>query len=180
MVGRLTNEQERRVFFAALPEPGTLRQLEAGLKSLPAGLGRRVPVENLHMTLAFVGAVSDERLACLCAKAGKLVAPDIAMTLERLGCFARAAVLWLGPQAVPDVLSDLAATLAGVLADCGAVAESRPFSPHVTLARRVRAVPQGLALPPVAWRSRGFALMESVSGVNGVRYRVVQRYTLGG
>jgi len=168
------------VFFAALPEPGTLRQLEFGLKSLPAGLGRRVPVGNLHMTLAFVGAVSDERLNCLCEKANQIIPPDIDVGLERLGCFPRAAVLWLAPNVVPRVLADLAGALAGVLADCGAAAEPRPFSPHVTLARRVRAVPSGLVLSPVAWRSRGFALMESVSGANGVRYRVVQRYTLGG
>lgn len=168
------------MFFAALPEPETQRQLEMGLMSLPAGLGRRVPVGNLHMTLAFVGSVSDERLTCLSEKASRVVPPDIFMELERLGYFARTAVLWLGPKALPEVLADLASALAGVLADCSAVSEPRPFSPHVTLARRVRAPPSGLALPPVAWRSRGFALMESVSGADGVRYRVVRRYTLGG
>ena len=177
MPGESSKEQPRhRVFFAALPERRTLHQLEAALQVLPAKPGRRVPVGNLHMTLAFVGAVDAQRLDCLRETARRVVPPDVAMDLNRLGCFPRAAVLWLGPEGAPEDLSALARDLSGVLADCGAVPEARPFSAHVTLARRVRAVPDGLELPPVVWRSRGFALMESVSGERGVRYRIVERY----
>ena len=176
MSGVSSEERRRRVFFAALPERRTLRQLEAALQALPAKPGRRVPVGNLHMTLAFVGAVDVQRLDCLRETARRVVPPDIAMDLNRLGCFPRAAVLWLGPEATPADLSVLARELSAVLADCGAVPETRPFSAHVTLARRVRAVPDGLELPAVVWRSRGFALMESVSGEGGVRYRIVERY----
>lgn len=166
----------RRVFFAALPERSTLRGLEAALQALPPGTGRRVPVGNLHMTLAFVGTVGAERLDCLRAKARRLDAPVIAMGLGRLGSFRRAGVLWLGPETVPAELSALARLLADVLAECGAAPEARAFAPHVTLARRLRGIPDGLELPPVAWHSRGFALMESVSGEHGVRYRIVERY----
>lgn len=166
----------RRVFFAALPETHTRRQLEAGLKVLSARPGRRVPANNLHLTLAFVGAVSEERLACLRERARRVDAPDIAMNLNRLGCFSRAGGLWLGPEVVPADLATLAQALSSVLADCGTVPEARAFAPHVTLARLLRNVPPGLALPPVAWHSHGFALMESVSGEHGVRYRIVDRY----
>jgi RNA 2',3'-cyclic 3'-phosphodiesterase len=171
-----SEERLRRVFFAALPERRTLRELETALQGLPPGLGRRVPAGTLHLTLAFVGGVAGERLACLREKAQRLDTPDIAMSLMHLGCFSRAGVLWLGPDGVPAELSALARALAGVLAGCGAVPEARVFSPHVTLARRVRRVPDGVELPPVAWRSHGFALMESVSGEHGVRYRIVERY----
>jgi RNA 2',3'-cyclic 3'-phosphodiesterase len=170
-------EHLTRVFFAALPERRTLRELETALQGLPPGLGRRVPVGNLHLTLAFVGGVVGEGLACLREKAQRLDTPDIDMSLMHLGCFNRAGVLWLGPDGVPAGLSALARELAGVLAECGIVAETRAFSPHVTLARRVRRhVPDGLKLPPVVWRSHGFALMESVSGEHGVCYRIVERY----
>lgn len=165
-----------RLFFAALPGSATLRRLEAVLGALPAGVGRRVAPRDLHLTLAFVGAVVGSRLDCLRTGARRVAAPEVDLCLDRLGCFPRAAVLWLGPEAVPEVLSGLASDLAGVLSACGVTPDARPFAPHVTLARRVRCLPPGLQMGPVAWRSCGFALMESVRGPRGAAYRIVERY----
>lgn len=165
-----------RLFFAALPESETLHQLEATLMALPADLGRLVPAPNLHLSLAFVGAVSGVHLECLRMRARRVVAPEITLCLEHFGHFAHAEVLWIGPQTVPVELSELVAQLTAVVSACGVAPDTRPYVPHVTLARRVRRLPLTLELTPVAWRARGFALMESMRAPHGTMYRIVERY----
>lgn len=173
-------EQTRRVFFAALPEPETRAQLLAALAALPRDVGRRSRADNLHLTLAFVGAAEGASLACLRTAARRVYAPEVSMPLERWGCFPKAAVLWLGAAQAPPALLELARSLSAVLAECGFAPETRAFRPHVTLARRVRAVPrEAETAPAVFWRSRGFALMESVRGAGGVRYVALERYGRG-
>lgn len=164
------------MFFAALPEADTHRQLRAVLGTLEESPGRRVPVGNLHLTLAFAGAVDSATLDCLRAGARRVVPRPIAMRLDRFGCFPRAGVLWLGSNTVPPDLFALAGELAEVLAACQCTYEERPYRPHITLARGVRAVPTGLIAPSVEWRSAGFALMESVRGAEGVRYQALETY----
>jgi RNA 2',3'-cyclic 3'-phosphodiesterase len=82
--------------------------------------------------------------------------------------------VWL-PQAVPPALGALHARLGAAMAALGLTVETRPFRPHVTLARRAAG-----ALPPppaagLAWRADGYALVDSSAG-----YRVLARYPARG
>src|ERR1700730_4415027 len=55
-----------RLFFAATPDPVVREQIAAVSQSLSLEAGaRRVPRENYHMTLAFVGDVAVSRLPVL-------------------------------------------------------------------------------------------------------------------
>jgi 2'-5' RNA ligase len=81
----------------------------------------------------------------------------------------------LQPQRVPHAMAQLHRRLAGALGELELPVESRPFRPHVTIARRARgAVPpaQHDALP---WRAReGYALVQSLPG--GAGYEIVERF----
>ena len=55
-----------RLFFALWPEPDTQRRWHEELASYVKPLGgRRVPAENLHLTLAFLGEVPGTRINAL-------------------------------------------------------------------------------------------------------------------
>jgi 2'-5' RNA ligase len=99
---------------------------------------RWVNPANLHVTLRFIGHVPDENLSNINNALSKVVAPA-ALTLHfrGVGFFPderRPTVVWAGVQA-PSGLAALAACIDESLAGCGIQRETRPFSPHLTLAR---------------------------------------------
>jgi 2'-5' RNA ligase len=73
-------------------------------------------------------------------------------------------------------LLQLQGRLAQALDLRGFVLEARPFTPHVTLARKVARPLPGEAMPPIAWRVTDFALMRS--DARGGRYETLGRWGL--
>ena len=61
---------------------------------------------------------------------------------------------------------------------CGFRAESRPYNPHVTVARKLRSLQDVAAFDPIDWRVDDFALIEVRAAQNGVEYRVVETWPL--
>jgi 2'-5' RNA ligase len=173
-----------RLFFALWPDDETRRRLAAVQQALAprlAGL-RWIPPGRLHLTLHFLGCMPPERLARSRQLARELRGEGFRLELDRLGCFERARVLWLGPSRQPQALEMLQANLGERLAEVGYRAGFDRYRPHVTLARKLRSLPGGLTLPdgalPVAWPVDAFVLIESVDTPAGVDYRVLERYPL--
>jgi 2'-5' RNA ligase len=144
----------------------------------------RSKVEALSKKIAFLKKEVDraERLARSRQLARELRGEGFRLELDRLGCFERARVLWLGPSRQPQALAMLQANLGERLAEVGYRAGFDRYRPHVTLARKLRSLPGGLTLPdgalPVAWPVDAFVLIESVDTPAGVDYRVLERYPL--
>jgi 2'-5' RNA ligase len=78
---------------------------------------------------------------------------------------------------VPAKLSELEQQLWAALADRGFEREPRPFIPHMTLARRARAV-EDEAVEAVPWHVAELALVESLPTPNNVHYEVLERWPL--
>jgi 2'-5' RNA ligase len=55
--------------------------------------------------------------------------------------------------------------------------ETRPFTPHVTLVRRIDRALAVEPFPPVAWRVSDFVLARSQPGTG--RYEIIDRRALG-
>ncbi len=158
------------------PDVRTALSLWAGQAAPPEV--RRVPVDNLHVTLAFLGARSgDESVA-----AGALL-PALARPLGELRT---TGALWLPPRR-PGVLSvglesddTLAALHEELVAALGSAigfqAERRRFRPHVTLGRVARGtrVDTRPALDPPApqlcFQARALTLYRSRTSPEGARY----------
>lgn len=169
------SERRRRLFFAC--DPGRVvrgRILAAG----PAHAGRAVDPDNLHLTLAFLGAVAESRLDELTAMAEGVRVSPFRLNLDRVGHWRPSGILWLGPSRVPGQLLELVGGLAEGLKGLGFEAEDRRYKPHITLARKVRRFAGATAVAPVHWWVSGFHLMESVPMGTGVRYRRLQRWRL--
>jgi RNA 2',3'-cyclic 3'-phosphodiesterase len=95
------------------------------------------PPANLHVTTKFIGEWHSERLDELKSALGALPRrPSISVRVHNVGFFPNARsprVFWCGIDA--PGLSTLAADTDQAAAGLGIEPESRPFSPHLTLAR---------------------------------------------
>ena len=130
--------------FIAVKIPGPVHQAilqktEPLRKSLGTTIVRWVPVQNIHLTLKFLGDVApanvDALTQMLGAEAGKLDPFDI--QIGGLGSFPslkRPRVLFVGVQA-PAGLEALYRGIESACVRLGYESEERGFSPHLTLGR---------------------------------------------
>jgi 2'-5' RNA ligase len=142
---------------------------------------RRVPEDNLHVTLVFLGGRSPADAATVAALLGGLVRP--------VGDLVVGGALWLPPRrpgvlavaleaspALAELHTDLVAALTDAI---GFEPERRALRPHVTVARarretRVRA---GALDPPPArtFEPEALVLYRSHTGAGGARYEPLAR-----
>ncbi|WP_200195665.1 2'-5' RNA ligase family protein [Halorhodospira abdelmalekii] len=57
--------------------------------------------------------------------------------------------------------------------------EARPFYPHVTVARKLKALPDLGPIEPIRWEVERFCLVASLATPVGVQYKVVRCYRAG-
>jgi RNA 2',3'-cyclic 3'-phosphodiesterase len=192
--------RNRRLFVALEPPDGVRRRIAALAAELKRSAGRaaddvrRIPVENVHLTLQFLGAVPEERVPAFTAAvvAAAAAARPAALEVKGAGGFPNARrprVLWLGLGGDVAAAEALVAALGRSLGPLGFAPEDRPWSAHLTIgrARESRGAP-GLAgaLAPrpdaegVPWRAAEVVLFESHLSPKGPRYEALLRAPLGG
>lgn len=161
----------RRLFFGFWPgEPVRLALSSARNRLFPLA-GRPVDLAGVHVTAAFLGAVSPARVPALLALAGPV--HPLTITFDRLELWPRPRVLVAATGHVRDDLRECVDGLWRRLDRLGFARETRPFRPHVTLVREVRSVREGLRWEPLAWPVDRLSLIESVPLAEGVAYRPV-------
>lgn len=153
-----------RLFFALWPDDATREALVKVQRQLAAAGGRPIHPRDLHITLAFLGQVADERLACVYAAAQRVCVPPLSFTLDRQGAWPGPRVAWAAPSTVPQGLTDLVAQLWQGLVDCGFVPEARAYRPHVTLLRKAPRLPAADLAEPIPWTAEAFVLAASATG----------------
>jgi RNA 2',3'-cyclic 3'-phosphodiesterase len=145
---------------------------------------RWVAPDSLHLTLRFLGGVDRLRLEALAADLQRLTVEPFPVALDGLGSFGRGSVVrvvWLGLAAGRDQLGRLAAEIEAHCAAVGFEAETRPYNPHLTLARSRQRRGDGLPeLPPPpehpGWTVTGFRLYQSRLGPGGATYSVLEEF----
>lgn len=179
-------ENPRRLFVAVeLPDEvkQQLRRMQADAPSL-----RATKVDNLHLTLHFIG---DADLNVIGQALESISASSAAFELRlggvgRFGGRGRELILWVGVEPSPD-LQQLHRQLGFLLAAAGVKVETRPYSPHITIARgrsprraeidcfleRHRDVTAAFAVDSIA-------LVSSVPQPGGSVYRAERVYCLDG
>ncbi len=121
--------------FTAIEIPQAVR---IRLSLLQGGVpgARWSPPENLHLTLRFIGEVDEATANDIDDVLSALHVPAFELTLKGAGEFGGRDphALWVG-VALNEPLMRLAAKIESGLQRMGLAAETRKFSPHVTLAR---------------------------------------------
>jgi 2'-5' RNA ligase len=169
-----------RLFFALWPDTTLRASLQDAADSIVLNsAARRVPTANLHLTLHFIGNVYFDEMACLRERARDVEAAAFELTIDQQGFFSRPRVAWLGCSLLPDALGELHRQLGARLQCCGYRPETRPYHPHVTVARKAGPIDADAAFTPLRWPVDRFSLIEVQPFENGVQYRVVESYPLG-
>jgi 2'-5' RNA ligase len=177
-----------RIFFALDLAPAAKLELSAwrdkSFRELAAGgMARPVPAGNFHMTLAFIGDVTEQKLEGLCDSVDQSLSREpveaVGLAINELGYWPRQGILWLGPRHCPDQLLQLATRLKGLGTRVGGKLDNRAFQPHITLFRRCKLPPPPPLLPPdFSLDYDDFVLLESQQGKRGVSYHPLQRWQL--
>lgn len=113
-----------------------IRHLQHELGAVPI---RWVPPQNIHLTLKFLGEVSERNLPLLIELLQSEVADQRPFEFGVGGINAfpdirRPRVIWVGVKG-PKELNDLHYAVESAMAKLGYARETRPFEPHLTLGR---------------------------------------------
>lgn len=163
-----------------------LSAISLRLRSNGDGLRWSEP-ESWHITLQFLGSTSQEQYECTAARLREVRARSIPIQLEGLDFFEGAGVFFAGVHLTPQLISlQQRVTIATGL--CGFIPETRPYNPHVTLARNkgkgrsngLRALKSRTHRQPAfsSFVAAEFVIYESVTKPTGAVYEIRERFQL--
>ena len=165
-----------RLFFACWPPVETAQALGRWAAEVRNESGGKVTaVENIHLTLAFLGnAEPDKAIAAARPANGR----RHELPIDAARYVKRNEMVWVGSTVVPQPLLALASALQTSLRSAGFALEDRPFAAHVTLIRKARRPAAIPPLPSVAWPVDEFLLISSRTSAEGSTYQPVERFPL--
>ncbi|GIP34306.1 RNA 2',3'-cyclic phosphodiesterase [Paenibacillus sp. J2TS4] len=132
-----------RLFIAAPISPSVKNTLERWTRTLAGELPFRkwTHPDDYHITLQFLGETSAEKQRQV-EQALRFTAerhPNFSLTLNGLGLFGpepSPQILWAGAEGDTSALRSLQQDVVEAMCKVGYEAESRPYRPHITLARK--------------------------------------------
>jgi RNA 2',3'-cyclic 3'-phosphodiesterase len=154
---------------------------------------RWVPEENLHLTVWFLGEVSEARSAAVLeALRPRLRTARFELTLSGFGAFPPSGsprVLWLGVAAGSAELASAHDEVGERLGPWGFAPEGRSYAPHLTMARikqplaaadraKLRHALQATAADPGTCCVEALTVYRSRTSAKGAVYEPVQRVPL--
>ena len=184
--------------FVALPLSPGLREIVAQTQdALRSKIAARdvkwVTPANIHLTLHFLGETIPTHKENLIAalEAACSGTPPLNLQTGALGSFPdarRPRVIYWGLEGDLDVLADLQARVSSAVAPFGAHQETKPFTPHLTLARvksfdkrTLQLISNAIEYCPVTttdWCAQNVELISSDLTPQGPIYSVVSSITL--
>jgi 2'-5' RNA ligase len=168
-----------RCFFAVWPDAAARQRIAAAAAVVEGGEGaRRVPPQNYHLTLAFVGEIATAQLAVLRQIGRALRATGCELTFDAYEYWPKPEVVVAAAREIPAALSDLWQQLHRDLNGHGLALAPKRLRPHVTLARKVTQAPVWPAMSPFEWRALEFSLVRSDTASAGALYTVVDTWAL--
>ena len=169
-----------RTFLTLVPEQSTALAIYKWCELCWPGLQRRIPVQNYHLTLAFLGDTDDRALQKLSEVIDDFNHEPIQLKLNDVGYRAELGVLWLGSDAVPDSLVALQKKCRLAANRIGARGSARQYQPHITLARKITVPPVAALLEPdFLFTAHSVELWGSVRGSQGAMYSTLAQWQLG-
>jgi 2'-5' RNA ligase len=177
-----------RLFVAVCPPEEARAHLAAALPEFPPE-ARVVPLSQWHLTLAFLDEVAAEKVDAVrrAVEVASRSAPAFPLQLAGAGAFGRdRGTVWVGLAGDTARLAKLERVLRGGLVAIGLSLESRPFLPHLTLARGVdlrkpdaaAALGQLTAYRGPEWRAEQLLLVHSRLGGSGPQHETIGSFPL--
>lgn len=127
---------------------------------------------NLHITLHFLGNIPVHRVDCFIDSVKDINFLPFEIEINGLGYFARPGISWLGPVEIPPALLQLHDQIGNQIKVCGYKPETRPFRPHVTMARKVKKEIATQPFSSIHWTVDSFVLVKSIIKDSSVQYQI--------
>lgn len=193
----LKSNESWRIFCAIeLPEPfcrHVLRHIAVLKETVPQAKASWARDTNLHLTIKFLGDIAMTSVADLSHAASRAAAGvhPFLIRFEQTGMFpthAQPRVLWVGINDLSGQLAGLHARLEEESAHVGFAKETRPFHPHLTIARlrhtdNARALASAhkeMKFEPVEIEVSELLVIRSELSSKGSKYSVISRHDLSG
>lgn len=167
-----------RYFFALWPDEQTARALYEQAQTMRALSGSVLTrLENLHMTLVYLGKVHPDFIKEAMKMAEQMRHQTFSMTLARLCHWPHHQTCWMGLEPQPEALHQFVASLKHALITIGLKPESQSFIPHVTIGKAsLKAVDDQALDAPVHWQVRSFCLVQSSGADGSSAYEIIGRW----
>ena len=167
-----------RLFFALWPDEKTRKQIAIITRQLEQQKLKLVKYSNLHITLEFLGEVSDDDRDALIDKASRLNHKPFDLELTETGWWRKPQILWIGTNHIPTSLLELVESIHQCVRQQGLTPDSREYKPHMTLARKVKRKIHINETFHIPWHVDHFVLAESRTLETGVEYQVIREWSL--
>ncbi len=167
-----------RLFFALWPDEETRTALNNIAQQFNDEKFRLVKKPNLHITLEFLGEVSEQDQQALIENASTINGDSFELVLTRIGWWQQPGILWIGTNQIPEELLKLFKSIKKLCKKRGLKTDKRPYKPHITIARKVKQVNIPTETFEFSWQVNSFVLVESVSTDDGAIYQVVKEWPL--
>lgn len=191
--------------FLAIELPSSIKEelsrrqssLQRSLADLPGETCRWTRPQHFHLTLRFLGEIDESQRSDLTERLAHTLPSHsrFSLTLGEIGAFPRMgepSVLWVGIDGDREHLDSLQRSIEAIVVQVGMKGESRPYRPHLTLARlgpRIepeskqaigRRLREGslFGQEALSWRVDEVALIRSDLSPQGVRYTTLSHFSL--
>jgi 2'-5' RNA ligase len=182
--------------FCAIELPETVRKrvmqhITSLREAVPAAHASWSRDANLHLTLKFLGEVSQDSVQSFSQATSRAVEGSAPFTilLEQTGIFPKEGsprVLWIGINDPEGKLGELQSRLEAESARAGIEKEARRFNPHLTLARlrkpqharTLASAHRELAFEPAEITVSELLVIRSELSNEGSKYTVISRHQL--
>ena len=172
------DNDKQRLFFALSPDDKSLESIVALQQQYNSKDGKWTKRENLHATLYFLGNISENDLDCVLAKVRQIKHQPFSLCFDKTGIFKRSGILWLGAQENTEDILLLYKKLCFALLECHFELEKRPYTPHITLARKFKGKPDINPFEPICFPVHKISLLASIPIIGGVEYHIVENISL--
>jgi len=158
-----------------------LAEIQKSLKSRIAS-GRFTRIKNLHLTLVFIGeSESAKDIAVICKETMKSeMKSPVWLCIDGIGRFKKdeGDIVWVGLDDNPT-LGWYVDKLREKLAEKGYIKKSKGYTPHITMARKVKGQRcEDLRIPPLEMKVSSVSLMKSENHGNGQVYTEIEKINL--
>ena len=167
-----------RLFLALWPDDETRKQLFSIAQQFKDENIRFVKKSNLHMTLEFLGEVSDKDRDEFTERLNAIKAEPFQIELTRTGFWKKSQIIYIGTTIIPEQLLTLVKSIRKCVKQQGLKTDNREYKPHVTIVRKVKQILLPKETFHIQWQVNSFALVVSNSTNDGVEYKVIKKWFL--
>lgn len=168
-----------RAFLTVVPDMQTALAINRWCELCWQSRGRKIPVQNYHMTLAFLGDVDEKALQRLSEIFEGFSHSAFDVRLNAVGYWSDSDVLFVGSDVGNRALQELHDKCLHAANRIGARGSSKRYEPHITLARKLlMPPPPALIEPDFSFQATTLELWGSMREAKGARYNTVATWQL--